>query len=52
MLKLPLEERKVKNNSYLCKIVSSIVFIWFVFHHKKKNFGAYTQILNTNKYKE
>ena len=37
VLKRPPEERNVENNSDICGIVSSIVFIWFVFHHKNKN---------------
>ena len=46
MLKRPPEERNVENNSDICDIVSSIV-LDFLVHHKNKNFGVYTQILDT-----
>ncbi len=36
----------MENNSDICGIVSSIV-LDFLVHHKNKNFGAYTQILDT-----
>ena len=37
----------MENNSDICGIVSSIVLDCFLVHHKNKNFGAYTQILDT-----
>ena len=40
----------MENNSDICGIVSSIVLDCFLVHHKNKNFGAYTQILDTIKY--
>ena len=46
MLKRPPEERNVEKNSDICDIVSSIV-LDFLVHHKNKNFGAYTQIMDT-----
>ena len=39
----------MENNSDICGIVSSIVLDCFLVHHKNKNFGAYTQILDTIK---
>ena len=47
VLKWPPEERNVENNSDICDPVSSIVLDCFFVHHKNKNFGAYTQILDT-----
>ena len=37
----------MENNSDICGIVSSIVLDCFLVHYKNKNFGAYTQILDT-----
>ncbi len=37
----------MENNSDICGIVSSIVLDCFLVHHKNKNFGAYTQIMDT-----
>ncbi len=33
--------------SDICDFVSSIVLVCFFFPHKNKNFGAYTQIMDT-----